>query len=251
MSTRLVEEWVVFENKALKTRYKLSVTFLLSSWSCTYGHGCQGIHDTPTPELQQGCCTHGAHLNSPEEAEILVNAVAQLSDDDWQFRRSSIQKGYLVKSGKERKTRVEAGACVFLNRPDSGYRLGCVLHHLAIATDRPITATKPRVCWQLPFRVIPEEADDGFEEITIRAWTRSDWGEAGEDFAWWCTDHVEPAEGGTTPLFQRSQDELAALLDKSTLLELNNYLGTRASQQKAVRLLPPSQAPLRVIRRKT
>ena len=38
------------------------VTFLTSNWTCIYGNGCPGILDDPAPELEQGCCSYGAHF---------------------------------------------------------------------------------------------------------------------------------------------------------------------------------------------
>ena len=44
------------------TTWLFDITFLTSNWTCIFGRGCPGIHDEPHPELEQGCCTYGAHL---------------------------------------------------------------------------------------------------------------------------------------------------------------------------------------------
>ena len=42
------------------------VTFLTSNWTCIFGNGCQGVLTGPAPELVQGCCSYGAHLDRQE-----------------------------------------------------------------------------------------------------------------------------------------------------------------------------------------
>jgi hypothetical protein len=40
--------------------------FLTSNWTCIWGRGCLGIHDNPSEELQQGCCSVGAELDGED-----------------------------------------------------------------------------------------------------------------------------------------------------------------------------------------
>ncbi|MEA2685661.1 MAG: hypothetical protein QOE93_856, partial [Actinomycetota bacterium] len=48
-------EWVSFEDEDEYRTWVFDVTFLLSRWSCIYGHGCQGVLTGPAPEKEQGC----------------------------------------------------------------------------------------------------------------------------------------------------------------------------------------------------
>jgi hypothetical protein len=60
------------------------LTWLLSRWTCVFGTpACQGtVEDRP----DDGCCSHGAFLSDDDDRARLDDAVAKLSDDDWQFR---------------------------------------------------------------------------------------------------------------------------------------------------------------------
>ena len=53
--------------EARNARWQIDVTFLLSSWQCIFGHGCQGVLTEPAPELVQGCCSYGAHASDKKD----------------------------------------------------------------------------------------------------------------------------------------------------------------------------------------
>jgi hypothetical protein len=102
-------------------------------------------------------------------------------------------------------------ACIFLNRPDFGAGPGCALHLGALeAGERPLD-WKPNVCWQLPLRI--EEDTDGNGHVTsvLREWKRRDWGDGGEEFAWWCTDSPLAFVGGD-PVYRSLKTELVEML---------------------------------------
>ena len=62
-------EWVTFDDpKEEGRRWQIDVTFLLSSWECIFGCGCQGVLTEPAPELVQGCCSYGAHFSDRRTA---------------------------------------------------------------------------------------------------------------------------------------------------------------------------------------
>src|SRR3546814_4188155 len=97
------------------------VTFLASAWTCIYGRGCQGVLTGPTPELEQGCCSYGAHfVDEDDEAETLAYA-ARLTDEQWQLRDVPVRKGGATKRNRAGaiKPRVVDGACSFPNPPGS------------------------------------------------------------------------------------------------------------------------------------
>ena len=72
---------------------------------------------------------------------------------------------------------------------------------------------KPDVCWQVPLRVTHEE---GVSRMT--AWARGDWGDAGEDFHWWCTEAPE-AFSGTEPVYVSMAAEIRELLGSDGLYD--------------------------------
>ena len=124
-------------------------------------------------------------------------------------------------------TRRVDDACIFLNPNGFPGGHGCALHIGALeAGERPLD-WKPTVCWQVPFR--REYYDDaiGTQTIAVRAWRRSDWGEGGDDFAWWCTEHITPA-AGDAQMWRHHQDELRELVGEEPLALLNAYLSSRA-----------------------
>ena len=44
------------------TVWRFEREFLESNWTCLFGQGCKGILDRPAEELNQGCCSLGAHF---------------------------------------------------------------------------------------------------------------------------------------------------------------------------------------------
>ena len=57
-----LHEMLSFEDPKEQRSWIFDATFMRSSWKCIFGEGCQGILDKPTPELNQGCCSEGAHF---------------------------------------------------------------------------------------------------------------------------------------------------------------------------------------------
>ncbi len=108
------------------------LTWLLSRWTCVFGTpACQG---TVEGRPDDGCCSHGAFLSDDDDRARLDDAVAKLTDDDWQFREKGLgRKGYLEldeHEGEEQfRTRKYKGACIFLNRPEFHGRTGLRAAH--------------------------------------------------------------------------------------------------------------------------
>ena len=55
--------------------WEFDATFLRSNYKCIYGEGCKGVLDGPAEELQQGCCSYGAHLIDDDDVQIVVQGV--------------------------------------------------------------------------------------------------------------------------------------------------------------------------------
>ncbi len=60
-------DWIEIDRDATVWRFERE--FLTSNWSCRFGDGCLGILDRPAPELQQGCCSLGAHFGDGEPGQ--------------------------------------------------------------------------------------------------------------------------------------------------------------------------------------
>lgn len=207
-----VHEWISFEDPDEERTWAFDATFLRSRWSCIYGAGCQGVLDQPADELQQGCCSYGAHFVDDDDVQTVVRAVVRLTPDIWQHHRKAARKGFLDSDGEgATTTRLVDGACIFLNRPGFTGGVGCALHLAAErAGERPLD-WKPNVCWQLPLRLEHHRDDNGHLTSTLREWKRRDWGEGGNEFHWWCTEAPDAFVGGE-PVYRHLRDEIVEMV---------------------------------------
>ncbi len=210
------------------TVWQFDRSFLSSNWSCIFGAGCHGILPEVATELQQGCCSYGAHLGDGAEGRseaLNVAAFASvLTAEQWQFRGTFVADGPAGIFSDERRnhTRLVDDACVFLNRPDFPGGAGCALHVGALDAGESPVDWKPSVCWQLPIRVDWEPVDADTERATVRRWSRDDWGEFGSSMAWCCTERDEGQEAyvGAAPVIESMADELTALVGREVYVEL-------------------------------
>ena len=222
-------EWVSFQDPAEERTWVFDVTFLLSSWTCIFGRGCQGVLTGPAPEMVQGCCSYGAHFTGPEDEARVEEAAATLDPETWQFHREGKRRGVIKTSpAGERVTRMVQGACIFLNRPGFPNGAGCALHQAAAARGERPMDLKPDVCWQLPLRRDDREEGNGRVTSTVTEWGRSHWGAGGAEFHWWCTEAPEAFAGGE-PVYLSMADELAALVGDDVYRMLVEYLDDRAA----------------------
>jgi len=201
--------------------FRCDLTWLTSRWACIFGRGCQGIYaDRP----DDGCCTLGAHFADADDEARVGKAVKQLTGRQWQHKSYARSGGWVETEDPEhvaegevpgRKTRVVAGACIFLNRPGFPAGQGCALHLLALDQGRDFVETKPDVCWQLPlrrqFRTVTRSDESSYTEVSIGEYTRDGWGPGGADLDWYCTSNTE-AHHGRQPVYRENRAELVALM---------------------------------------
>lgn len=220
-------EWVSFEDLDEERTWVFDVTFLLSSWTCIFGRGCQGVLTAPAPELVQGCCSYGAHFTGGEDVARVTAAAAELTSDQWQFRTVGRRRGVTKRDRDgDTVTRMVEGACIFLNRDGFAAGAGCALHLGALQQGRPPLDLKPDVCWQLPLRREDTVAADGHVTSTVRQWDRRHWGAGGAEFHWWCTESPD-AFVGHRPVYLEMAEELVALVGASTYERVCAYLARR------------------------
>jgi hypothetical protein len=212
--------------------FHCDLTWLTSRWTCIFGEGCRGVYaDRPT----DGCCTLGAHFADAEDEARVADAVSRLGPALWQLKEragpdgwAELERADTVAEGDSpgRKTRVVDGACIFLNRPGFAGGQGCALHKLAEQEGRPITETKPDVCWQLPvrrqFRTVTRTDDTTYTEVVIGEYGRDGWGPGGQDLDWYCSSNTE-AHVGAEPVYRSSRDELVALMGPAAYALLAQY----------------------------
>ena len=233
------------------TTWRFEREFLTSNWKCQFGNGCKGILAEDATELNQGCCSLGAHFGDGEAGQVearQISAYAALVEpEQWQYHdvgttdylappssedgdeAPEVVAGFFANAGRTH-TRVVDGACVFLNRPGFAGGEGCALHIAAVAVGDSPTEWKPSVCWQLPLRVdwAPTDAaePEGPETATVRRWSRADWGKHGTTMAWCCTERDEGGEAycGTERVVDSLADELSALATSEVYVELTRKL---------------------------
>lgn len=209
--------------------FRCDLTWLTSRWQCIFGEGCPGIYASRPDD---GCCTHGAHFAEPADEQRVAEAVRRLTPETWQYAELAASSGWAevedldeVGPGEQpdRKTRVVDGACIFLNRVGFAGGYGCALHALALREGRPITETKPDVCWQLPirrqYRTVERGDDTSYLEVTIGEYVRAGWGSGGQEFDWYCTSHTE-AHTAQEPVYRTNRAELTELLGAAAYAEL-------------------------------
>lgn len=207
---------------ATRTRWTFDEEFLASNWTCIWGQGCKGIHDEPTPDLAEGCCSLGAELLDVDESMTISALAACIDDSRFEQAQAAAADGVFA-SADRNHTRVVDGACIFFNRPGFAGGAGCALHLEAVAQGETPIDWKPSVCWQLPLKIDRRELDDGTIEAALRRWRRDDWGAGGQSMAWCCT---EPGEAfvGDERVVDSLRAEIEALVGPEVAVELRRRL---------------------------
>ncbi|MDT7546825.1 MAG: hypothetical protein QOE99_2935 [Actinomycetota bacterium] len=234
VSQDFAREWVEFPDPAdAEHIVRADLTWLLSSWTCIYGRGCQGVVEGRATD---GCCSHGAFYSDDDDEKRVEKFAKQLKKKEWQHadvgRAKGISQMDELDGEPAKRTRRVDGACVFLNRPDFSGGAGCALHGLALRIGLHPLQTKPDVCWQLPVRRSQEEIERPDESkvmlTTIGEFDRRGWGPGGEDLHWWCTSSPA-AHVGEEPLYLSYGPELTELLGQEAYAELVRLCALRAS----------------------
>jgi hypothetical protein len=212
-----VRDWISFEDPEEQRTWMFDATFLTSNYTCIYGAGCQGVLDAPAAEMEQGCCSYGAHFVDDDDVQRVVRSFVRLEPRHMQFHARAKRGGFLRPGDPDAEgrpttvTRLVDDACIFLNRPGFEGGAGCALHVAALeAGERPLD-WKPNVCWQVPIRLEHHTDDNGHVTSRVRDWKRRDWGDGGLDFHWWCTESAD-AFVGVAPVYVSSRDELVELV---------------------------------------
>lgn len=218
--TKAPGAWVSFVDDDGDT-WLFDLTFLMSSWTCTFGRGCPG---TEPGVGDAGCCSHGAHLFDDEDRQNVADRASLLTDDQWQHRSLVTSEDDLFEAEADAtRTAVVDDACVFLNRAGYAGGAGCALHIGALAADERPLDWKPAVCWQVPLRLEEQVDAAGRSTYTLRAWRRGDWGEGGDDFEFWCTDDVVASASGFG-VIDEMRDEIIELVGLWPYEQLRNHV---------------------------
>ena len=225
-----VHEWLSFDLDG--ETFQFDVTFLTSPWTCIFGHGCPGVLTGPAPELEQGCCSYGAHFTDKADRKRVAALADTLAADEWQFRAESDELGGPIHRNDDGEwvTQLHDDACIFLNRPGFSAGAGCALHQAALARGERFIDWKPDVCWQLPLRLEHRVDENEHTTNVLREWKRRDWGSGGFEFDWWCTD--DPAAFvGHRPVYLELRDEIIELVGEVAFTALVRELDRRPTTQ--------------------
>src|SRR5918994_2499500 len=90
-----LHEWISFEDPDELRTWVFDATFLRSNYTCIYGAGCQGVLDAPAAELQQGCCSYGAHFVDEDDVQNVVRSFVRLTPAQMQFHARAVKGGFL------------------------------------------------------------------------------------------------------------------------------------------------------------
>lgn len=212
-----LHEWISFDDPDEHRTWLFDATFLRSNYMCIYGCGCKGIGPEPAPELEQGCCSFGAHFADAADVANVETRFERVSAEHMQFHATAVAEGFTMPGEPDDEgeptvvSRLVDDACIFLNRPGFPGGAGCALHVAAEAEgERPID-WKPEVCWQVPLRLEHSADESGHVTSRLREWKRRDWGEGGEEFGWWCTEEPD-AFIGAEPLYVSARDDISEMV---------------------------------------
>jgi hypothetical protein len=225
-----LHEWLSFELEG--ETYQFDVTFLTSPWTCIFGHGCPGVLTGPAPELEQGCCSYGAHFTDKADRKRVAKVAATMTAEEWEFKAAADEAGGPIHRNDDGEwvTRIHDDACIFLNRPGHPNGAGCALHQAALARGERFLDWKPDVCWQLPLRLEHKVDDNDHTTNVLREWKRRDWGAGGFEFHWWCTD-ADDAFVGHRPVYEELADEITELVGEVAFRALVRELDRRPGEQ--------------------
>ena len=62
----------------------IDATYFRSNYKCIYGEGCKGVLDDDATDLQQGCCSYGAHFEGKKDLATVVKSSKRLTKKNWQ-----------------------------------------------------------------------------------------------------------------------------------------------------------------------
>lgn len=219
------KEYATFEGRELT--WGIDVQFMLSSYQCLFGMGCQGIDEQP----HHGCCSIGAYFIDERDIEATRRMVEASPDSAFQRPALVRNERWLVKGpNKQYKTWAPGGRCVFSNDPDHPNGAGCALHQQAMAMGEDPVGRKPRICSWVPLNYKGYD-DDEDGVVYLVPFENHQWGHddhGNEHNKWYCIDD-EKAYSNGGPVYRRMQSVLLDMLDgdEEVLAQINEYLDAR------------------------
>lgn len=209
MPPQLSEEWVTLEDEEGNS-FMFEVQFLLSTYDCIYGRGCQGIDGV----VGHGCCSLGAYFTDGVDEMRVYDKVRRIIDEGKHGIHGTVSKqlgpnateiyhmavtvdypDLFATVGNQRKTRVRNGVCIFQSEQ------GCVLHIAALERGEDPMDWKPSICSHMPIHFEIDEEEDGTDTMTVCRHENKDWADGEAQLDWWCVDDERAYQTTTQPLW--------------------------------------------------
>lgn len=230
-------EWIEIETP--EETYHFDVSFMLSTYNCIFGRGCQGGWDAPA---DHGCCNTSPWLEEDEDAEHLNEMAMRLTPEHFENYDYLHKNGWLVKFAHERRARKRNGYCIFLNTGKTeGTPAGCSLHQESLRRGEDYRDGKPDICWMVPLRT--EYNDFG---MIITAWDRDGAGGWNADpkkdpsDGWWCMDSQVAYQDTKQRVFETFAPELIRVVGQEAYDKLAAYCRVRVKQEQGPTNQPPA-----------
>ena len=236
-------EWVTFADPKEDGRtWQLDVTFLLSSWQCIFGAGCQGVLDREGARAGARLLLLRRVLRRRRRPRPRRAASPRSSPTtSGSSPRTAGPKGIYKKMGRDEDgnrewhTRLVKDACIFLNRVGFAAGPGCALHLHAMNTGQHHSEVKPEVCWQLPLRRVDEEQEDGVGHLDAHRVRARRAGARAATTSPGGAPRRPRRSRGKEPVYRSLDAELRKTLGKKLHKQVVEYLDARGSRHRASR----------------
>ena len=179
--------------------------------------GCKGVLDADATEMEQGCCSYGAHFVDEDDVANVVRHFVRLEPRHMQFYDEAVTAGLprLRRRGRRHAPPRSPGSST--TRASSSTDPGSPRVPGARCTSprsRPASARwtgSPTCAGRCRLRLEHSTDENGHVTSRLRDWKRRDWGEGSDDFHWWCTEAPD-AYVGDQPVYRSARDEIVELV---------------------------------------
>lgn len=218
-------DWVEFliQDGDEKKRFRIDVSFMLSNYSCMYGHGCPSVLMRGATN-DGGCCQLGVMLTE-DDVEQVQAAIQKMEPDDAD-NYTQIKEGSWYRKHDDDDyndeypwhTRTKGGLCIMSNRVDGPTgKPGCSLHALASRLGVNHSETKPVICWQIPLSLtVSDDVAGDVTLYTLTATPGNTWGASTTrnpaHIGWWCTETADAYGHTGKPVYITNEVELRKMI---------------------------------------
>ena len=176
--------------------------------------GCQGVLTADATDLEQGCCSYGAHFVDEDDANATLG-LRRPADRRAVAAPAASPCGEGARSVATATARSSpAWSATPASSSTDPASPAAPAARCTVPRSTPASGPldwKPAVCWQLPLRLVETTDESGQVTSTLREWKRRDWGAGGYEFHWWCTEAPD-AFVGHRPVYVELRDEIVEMV---------------------------------------